>query len=837
MLFISYAHKDGAELAGRLKTDLERRGYETWLDCSRLAASASWSVSIEQALDKSNAVLALLSPGSFSSDVCRGEQLRALRLGKRVIPLLLTNDADRPVFLETKHYISFVVSRPYPEAFSELLLAISGGSAATLVSGYRETYVTAPRLPGNAVLRPEELQHLRQSVLKDEPHYTIAVSAVVGMGGVGKTTLAQMLCHDRVVQDAFPDGVIWVGLGRDIGDLVPKIREVGRALGDDPKHYDTSEGSSNRLRTILRKKSALIVLDDVWKLDDVEPFLADAPASCLLITTRQQNISISLRAKLVTVATLSETQSLEVLARWTRIEKAKLPREAALVVRECGRLPLALAMIGGLIYSSILKGRLDAWAAALHRLEGARLDWIRFPLEHYAYPQLLRAIQVSFEALSSPSQVCYVSMSVFPDDTPIPERVLQTYWSVDRYEMQETVDSWLDASMARRDDAGKIVMHDLQLHYVRQAASEQIAALHRQLVDRYSQICSGNWSACAEDDYLLQRLAWHMAGACAWRDLSALLLDVAFIRAKLDMLSYVELHQDFQWSSKCLSAIENPADQRLFSQIEGAVETLYGFVDRKDETLIAERWLDDSDGSYLIVTGTPAIGKTMFLRHIWVRRFREAIIIDSPQSWNSEEEFLIRLLHRISTDSLGGGMPQLRIDDGYHRLLSVVHEVVTSPDKKLCVLVDGVDEVRYLSEQPWAQSRFVHLLKTLSSFGLRFILTARGGSTVAANLPMAHILRLAEMDFQSAAMILRNVMQSQDLDVDSDAVEKLIRLSDGHPFTMRLIAGEIRNGKAAEDLIRELEGYLDNCRPLEERPTLLRHFLRLHPPNESEIRP
>ena len=105
---------------------------------SRLAAGASWSADIEQAIDRSQIVLALLSCGSFASDICRGEQLRALRRGKRVIVLLLSADADRPVFLETKIYVSFVASRRSAEALAELIAEISGqhGDTRAQVSGH-----------------------------------------------------------------------------------------------------------------------------------------------------------------------------------------------------------------------------------------------------------------------------------------------------------------------------------------------------------------------------------------------------------------------------------------------------------------------------------------------------------------------------------------------------------------------------------------------------------------------------------------------------------------------------------------------------------------------------
>src|SRR3954447_22200738 len=78
-VFISYAHSDGRETAQRLEKDLRDHGCGVWLDRSRLVAGSTWSKEIEDALDDAEVVLALLTPGSYVSEICRAEQLRALR--------------------------------------------------------------------------------------------------------------------------------------------------------------------------------------------------------------------------------------------------------------------------------------------------------------------------------------------------------------------------------------------------------------------------------------------------------------------------------------------------------------------------------------------------------------------------------------------------------------------------------------------------------------------------------------------------------------------------------------------------------------------------------------
>src|ERR1039458_4317255 len=95
-VFLSYARKDGATLAQRLKGDLEKQGFDPWLDKQRIAGGAVWADVIESALDQAEYVVALLTQGSYVSEICCAEQLRALRKGKCVIPLMLRAATRRP---------------------------------------------------------------------------------------------------------------------------------------------------------------------------------------------------------------------------------------------------------------------------------------------------------------------------------------------------------------------------------------------------------------------------------------------------------------------------------------------------------------------------------------------------------------------------------------------------------------------------------------------------------------------------------------------------------------------------------------------------------------------
>lgn len=126
-IFISYARDDAMDIALKLRNDLSAAGHDTWLDLAEIAAGASWARDIEEAIEGCDVTLTLLTHGAYASDICRGEQLRALRKQKRVIPILIHQDADRPLHLEHLNYVDFSPAGLYEQRFTDLLVYITTG--------------------------------------------------------------------------------------------------------------------------------------------------------------------------------------------------------------------------------------------------------------------------------------------------------------------------------------------------------------------------------------------------------------------------------------------------------------------------------------------------------------------------------------------------------------------------------------------------------------------------------------------------------------------------------------------------------------------------------------
>src|SRR5689334_4702512 len=119
-IFISYSRKDGVGLATRLRGDLQKYGFDAWLDVDRIPGSAVWTTEIEDPLHSSQVVLALLTTGSYRSKICPAEQLRALRTEKCVIPVLGQTGTDVPLHLEAKQYRN-LATKDYSAKYEILL--------------------------------------------------------------------------------------------------------------------------------------------------------------------------------------------------------------------------------------------------------------------------------------------------------------------------------------------------------------------------------------------------------------------------------------------------------------------------------------------------------------------------------------------------------------------------------------------------------------------------------------------------------------------------------------------------------------------------------------------
>ncbi len=304
--------------------------------------------------------------------------------------------------------------------------------------------------------RPEITEPLREKLLSGAS--TLALTAIEGMGGVGKTVVALGLCHNPQVREAFPDGIVWLTIGKESSvSLEEQIKGLAAALNQEFQVY-----SPAAYRSLLQGKQILVVVDDVWKQSDVEPFLPGPGEAKLLYTSRDKTLAGPLGAKSEEVGVLEQPQARRFLARWSGRENLPLPEPAA----ECKGPALGLAMIG-----AALRGQPgEEWGYLLGDLKKTRLKHIATRPGGYAYETLHASIKVSVDALDPDSKARYPRLAVLLEDMSAPEALLRILWGGEKREVHRTARLLVDRSLPSRESEG-IRLHDFQLDSIRGALS------------------------------------------------------------------------------------------------------------------------------------------------------------------------------------------------------------------------------------------------------------------------------------------------------------------------------------------------------------------------------
>lgn len=271
--------------------------------------------------------------------------------------------------------------------------------------------------------------------------------------------MARALFRDEVVLEAFPDGLVWITVGREPSfDWSEKLREIATVLGAaiDGLLPDTLYKST------IANKAALIVIDDVWNRSHLDPFLAESPRSRFLFTTRDASIGRFCGAREYRADLLDYAQSRELLALWAGTDIAQLPPAADDILHECGRLPLALSTIGALLRG----GEPSDWTDTARLLHNADLAEIEEQLPP-GQQSFFRAIDVSVKALDGNLRDQYGRLGVLLDDMPASLPVLETIWKVGAGEARRIGRRLADRSLAQWDAGDGLRLHDLQLDYFR----------------------------------------------------------------------------------------------------------------------------------------------------------------------------------------------------------------------------------------------------------------------------------------------------------------------------------------------------------------------------------
>jgi Leucine-rich repeat (LRR) protein len=328
----------------------------------------------------------------------------------------------------------------------------------------------------------------------------VSILPIVGIGGLGKTTLAQLVFNDKQIQKHF-DLKMWVCVSDifDVKTIVAKILESATN-----KEQPTVEMNTlvNYLLKEIDGKKYFLVLDDVWNGDHgkwcrlKEVLMGGARGSRILVTTRNEIVARTIRQESVArIIGTVESYSLKGLAEdtsWSLFKqkafaKGQEPENSSIValgkeiVKKCQGVPLAITTIGSLLGS-----------------KNSETEWLSFKNNELSKifqneNDIIPTLKLSYDHLPSHLKHCFAYCSLYPKDYKIDTSNLVKLWiaqgfvkSFDRC-LEEVGNEYLKGLLWRSffqeavtDEFGDVIgckMHDLMHDLALSVAGSLIATL------------------------------------------------------------------------------------------------------------------------------------------------------------------------------------------------------------------------------------------------------------------------------------------------------------------------------------------------------------------------
>lgn len=344
------------------------------------------------------------------------------------------------------------------------------------------TRISGERLPFSSCLM-DEIDHdivygrendkacIVEWLMNNNADERVAVISIVGMGGVGKTTLAQLVYNDDLVNNYF-DLKAWVHVSYDF-DVTEITKSMLQGISSELYGATDLRMLQVKLKEKLSNKKFLLVLDDVWTPSHAywqilrSPFEVGASGSKILVTTRSLEVSRIIGTNgYYGLGLLSDDVCFRMFTDYALGAKGfsgyphleVIGRE--MVIRLNG-LPLAVKVLGGLLRNNLDE---DAWKKILS--EGAQL---------HGSAEIFSVLQLSYNHMPSQLKQCFAYCSLFPDDYEFREEELVLLWMAEGYLSEATHEMGMETlggeyfkDLVKRSffqrsimDKSRFIMHDL----------------------------------------------------------------------------------------------------------------------------------------------------------------------------------------------------------------------------------------------------------------------------------------------------------------------------------------------------------------------------------------
>ncbi|KAL0907377.1 hypothetical protein M5K25_021783 [Dendrobium thyrsiflorum] len=502
-------------------------------------------------------------------------------------------------------------------------------------------------LESNVFGREEEKRKIIQ-LLMSHSEKENTVIPIVGMGGVGKTTLAQLVYNDPEVCQHFSPKV-WVCVS-ELFDVPRITKEIMSSIVDSTQYNDINNLNNLqcKLKDALLNKKFLLILDDVWneRADMWEalraPFFGTGVGK-IIITTRSMSVAhIMKTVSPIQLECLHDEKSWLLFQRhafygWELDQQLDFEQLGRRIAKKCGGLPLALNVIGGFLRNEFKE---QTWKDVLN-------NNLWDPKEI-----ILSALRISYNHLPSYLKPCFLYASLFPRDHYFQKLELIRMWIDQGYiQLTERKSLWEDIAVEYFEDLVRRSLFQYSIYHAAFTLHDMVHDLARSITrnEIFSSLDFDELKNIPKDakhifikdtkvDHILQLgniRTLYIYGLHYFSTMTLLQNSCSeIIFSHMRCLRVLRIHApNFECSPKCIDSISYLQQLRYLSiyalkiqMTENSLCSLY-----KLQTLILQ--------SHYINMLPHAIGKLISLRHLIIHNKERKLVLNS--SFNSNK--LLRL--------------------------------------------------------------------------------------------------------------------------------------------------------------------------------------------------
>ncbi|XP_058114481.1 putative disease resistance protein At1g50180 [Magnolia sinica] len=258
------------------------------------------------------------------------------------------------------------------------------------------------------------------------------VVSVVGMGGLGKTTLTKKVYNNTRVKSHF-ESCKWISISQEysVRNLLTKIINCYMTLSEEELKKMNVFQLRHKISLYLQEKRYLMVLDDIWTVeawDDLKDAFPDMNnGSRVMLTTRNKDVALHADAQIQPheLRFLNKEESRVLFCKKTFTGRdggcpQDLEQLAKMIIEECHGLPLAIVVIGGLL------SRKEAWEwDKVYK----SISW-QFV---QGQSQIFRILSLSYKDLPYYLKPCFLYLGNFPEDYEFHAKKLIQMWAAEGF--------------------------------------------------------------------------------------------------------------------------------------------------------------------------------------------------------------------------------------------------------------------------------------------------------------------------------------------------------------------------------------------------------------------